>query len=1091
MKKLLVPFILLFAVSCSLEKFERPVEGSDLDISDESQDFNDIDVNDEEDNEHDEDYAEDDSDIIVSDINGVICTGQTKCYNEYLMTSCPPEGSDYFGTDGYYASKGMCLQRNLDAVGPDPDKTVLDSNTGLEWIRNLPVDKYDWESAFKYCKDSEYAGYSDWRLPDYKELRTLVYYGKDVSLAIEDDLFPSTPESFFWTFSVDRADSMYSWYVDFMYGTSGKMDKKGLNYVRCVRGNILPENSFVTKTAQNNEIITDESTKLIWSSTVFPVKTWREALGYCKDLNYGGSSAWRLPSANELISLVDIRERKPASLFPDLPFEKFWSSTTDSSYYSQFAVAVDFESGSVAGEVKTDENYVICVTDEIEDDIELESCINDDDCEDGFECFEDICIPEKSFISKWNTAFYGVSSEKQIMLPLVENGTYDFTVFWGDGKYNKITKWNDSATTHTYPESGIYTVVITGTFKGWQFCEVTETGCAVSDATKIIDISRWGGLVLGDTEFQFAQCWNLDITAEDTPDLSKTKSLRGAFANCKTLADSESFADWDVSEIQNMNGMFYQADKFNQDISGWDVSNVTDMSYAFFSAGLFNADLSNWDVSKVTDMSNMFENAAAFNSDISDWNVSNVTDMSYAFSSAILFNADLSNWDVSKVTDMSNMFENAAAFNSDISDWNVSNVTDMGHMFEGAAAFNGDLSDWDVSNVTDMSWMFYAASSFNSDLSKWNVSKVINMDIMFFGAVLFNSDLSNWDVSEVKSMGGMFSVASSFNGNISNWDVSNVNIMNGMFSGASKFNSDLSNWDVSNVTDMSHMFESAAVFNSDLSSWNVSKVEYMNFMFDGALLFDQDISSWDVSNVTEMRAMIGRAESFNQDISGWDVSGVKDMVGMFGGAKKFNQDISSWDVSNVNDMSAMFASAESFDKDISSWDVSQVTDMSMMFQNAKKFDCDLNKWDVSKVTDMYFMFNSALLFNGNISSWNVANVENMEGMFGHTQVFNKDLNEWDVSNVKSMQNMFYGAKSFDQDLSSWDVSNVTNMSFMFYDVTLSTANYDAILNGWSELVLQNDVDFHGGNSKYSSAAEAARAKIISDFNWTITDGGKE
>ena len=140
---------------------------------------------------------------------------------------------------------------------------------------------------------------------------------------------------------------------------------------------------------------------------------------------------------------------------------------------------------------------------------------------------------------------------------------------------------------------------------------------------------------------------------------------------------------------------------------------------------------------------------------------------------------------------------------------------------------------------------------------------------------------------------------------------------------------------------------------------------------------------------------------------------------------------------------------------------------------------------------MYFMFNSALLFNGNISSWNVANVESMEGMFGYTQVFNRDLNEWNVSNVKSMRNMFHNATSFDVNLSNWDISNVKDMADMFYGVTLSTANYDAILNGWSGLTLQNDVDFHGGNSKYSSVSEAARTKIISDFNWTITDGGKE
>ncbi len=39
------------------------------------------------------------------------------------------------------------------------------------------------------------------------------------------------------------------------------------------------------------------------------------------------------------------------------------------------------------------------------------------------------------------------------------------------------------------------------------------------------------------------------------------------------------------------------------------------------------------------------------------------------------------------------------------------------------------------------------------------------------------------------------------------------------------------------------------------------------------------------------------------------------------------------------------------------------------------------------------------------------------------------------------------------------------------------------------LPLQSNVSFHGGNSKYSADATAARAFLISFFNWTILDGG--
>jgi hypothetical protein len=39
------------------------------------------------------------------------------------------------------------------------------------------------------------------------------------------------------------------------------------------------------------------------------------------------------------------------------------------------------------------------------------------------------------------------------------------------------------------------------------------------------------------------------------------------------------------------------------------------------------------------------------------------------------------------------------------------------------------------------------------------------------------------------------------------------------------------------------------------------------------------------------------------------------------------------------------------------------------------------------------------------------------------------------------------------------------------------------------LPLQSGVSFHGGNSKYNVAGGVARAYLISNFGWIITDGG--
>jgi len=416
--------------------------------------------------------------------------------------------------------------------------------------------------------------------------------------------------------------------------------------------------------------------------------------------------------------------------------------------------------------------------------------------------------------------------------------------------------------------------------------------------------------------------------------------------------------------------------------------------------------------------------------------------------------------DLSQVTDMSRMFAGTAISDGDISRWDVSQVTNMSEMFSDAKAFNGDISLWDVSQVTDMSGMFSGATVFNGDISLWVVSQVTDMSEMFYGAYAFNGDISRWIVSQVTDMSSMFNSAKAFNGDISLWVVSQVTDMSSMFRGTSAFNGDISGWGVSQVTTMDGMFDSAA-FNGDISEWVVSSLTDMSGMFHRAA-FNGDINEWDVSSVTDMSAMFAGG-NFNGDISEWVVSSVTDMRNMFAGGN-FNGDISRWDVSNVTDMSAMFAFATTFNRDISKWDVSSVTDMTVMFWLASAFNGDISRWDVSQVTSTY-------------------------GMFWWAEAFNGDISEWRVHNVANMSGMFRGAIAFNGDISQWDVSQVTDMRWMFDGVTLPTINYDALLQGWSSQILQSNVEFDGGDSQYSSAAQSARDSLVNSYGWTVTDGG--
>ncbi len=421
--------------------------------------------------------------------------------------------------------------------------------------------------------------------------------------------------------------------------------------------------------------------------------------------------------------------------------------------------------------------------------------------------------------------------------------------------------------------------------------------------------------------------------------------------------------------------------------------------------------------------------------------------------------------DLSQVTNMSRMFLGCSSVNSDFDHWDVSNVEEMTDLFKNASLFNGIISSWNTSNVLYMNNMFWGAENFNQDIGGWNTGKVTTMSVMFYLAEDFNQDIGGWDVSNVTNMLSMFNNASSFNQDIGGWNTSNVTTMGSMFSSAVNFNQDVGGWDVSQVTDMAVMFGGAESFNQDIGSWNTGAVTSMASMFSGASDFNQDLNNWDVSNVTEMNEMFRSSTHFNGDISSWNTSNVMFMQRMFFLAPNFNQNIESWDTGNVTDMSGMFSFAESFNQDISGWDVSNVSDMTAMFYIASTFNKDIGDWDVSSVTEMDYMFRGA-------------------------SVFNEDIGGWDVSNVTDMATMFLGAGDFDQDLGGWDVSNVTDMTGMFNGVQLSTENYDELLEGWSQLNLQNNVGFSGGLSYYCYS-ENERQSIMDTYGWTITDSGED
>jgi len=299
---------------------------------------------------------------------GVICTGQSKCFDNESEIACPELNEAFYGQDAQYLSE--CREIKYLISGSYPEQVVIDGNIGLVWQRTLP-DSYTgcaggingstctWEKAVDYCSNLNYAGYDDWRLPTIKELMSLADYGRK-NPAIDTDFFPETKSAVYWSSSGYANLSSLAWGIDFEKGSSYLGNKDNNELVRCARGSTVPMSLFSETTVEDKIIVTDSKTGLVWQKEKKGNLNWEEALEYCETSTYAGYDDWRLPSIDELITLFNPFSYNPASSFPLYITEHFWSSTT-CEHYRRHGWLIKFIEGDVSPDDKSYKRYAICV----------------------------------------------------------------------------------------------------------------------------------------------------------------------------------------------------------------------------------------------------------------------------------------------------------------------------------------------------------------------------------------------------------------------------------------------------------------------------------------------------------------------------------------------------------------------------------------------------------------------------------------------------------------------------------------------------------------------------------------------------------
>ncbi len=116
------------------------------------------------------------------------------------------------------------------------DGTVIDTLTGLVWQQRDDQNNSGgrtWEQALAYCEGLRFANKNDWRLPNIRELHSLVDDSR-YEQAI-DPVFRCRSYDY-WSGSTSAYGPEAAWGVDFGYGYDDWVTKSDKYYVRCVRG---------------------------------------------------------------------------------------------------------------------------------------------------------------------------------------------------------------------------------------------------------------------------------------------------------------------------------------------------------------------------------------------------------------------------------------------------------------------------------------------------------------------------------------------------------------------------------------------------------------------------------------------------------------------------------------------------------------------------------------------------------------------------------------------------------------------------------------------------------------------------------------
>lgn len=324
-----------------------------------------------------------------------LATGLTTCFD----STGKPISCEDSGQDAEYKSGVAWPKPRFSIAG---DGLVRDLLTGLEWPQNASPGEFPltWQESLDAIREmnrQDFLGHADWRMPNRREMRSLISHGARNPALPDGHPFQGVATTWYWTSTTSAMAQGYAWYAHLAGGRMFYGRKDGVSMFWPVRGQsrVLPRtgqrlcfgaDGNLLECAQtghdaevmagaawpeprftvDGEEVLDRLTGLVWHREADLAKgpvAWDEALRVARGLADSTGIKWRLPNINELESLVDASTANPA-LPKGHPFkgvgQAYWSSTT-SFYEPDWSYCLYLHKGAVGVGYKAGPEFLVWV----------------------------------------------------------------------------------------------------------------------------------------------------------------------------------------------------------------------------------------------------------------------------------------------------------------------------------------------------------------------------------------------------------------------------------------------------------------------------------------------------------------------------------------------------------------------------------------------------------------------------------------------------------------------------------------------------------------------------------------------------------